>query len=154
MNFFVGAHTSFRGKEKSLVNDTKVRILEKLGHSSGRAKRFLNTHKPLKVIEHVPDKDGNPVGVERHYRAIVFKMPNGYRLQNDVVRAIIKDLKCDWQTAKFHAYRIAAQDVVGNQEDWPELFPKEESTAEPAVVSPTAVETNQPVTEGAAPLPV
>jgi hypothetical protein len=114
--FYVGAYSTFHGKDK--VETTKVKLLEKFGPHLGRGKRWLDEHKPKEI-------DGEK------YRAIVFVLPRGFRLSNDVVKMAIKRFKCDWQTAKFHVYRESLVDVVGNKADWDEFFPAEEKKEEP-----------------------
>jgi len=109
--FYVGAYSTFHGKDK--VETTKVKLLEKFGPHLGRAKRWLDAHKPKEI-------EGE------RFRAIAFALPRGFRLSNDVVRDAVKRFKCDWQTAKFHVYREQLVDVIGNKEDWQEYFPAEE----------------------------
>lgn len=127
--FFVGVMSTFKGsKEKG---DAKVLLLEKLGHSQGRAKRFLDTHPPLDV-----NGETN--------RSVVFVLPDNFRLQNDIIREAIKQYKCSWNTGKFHIYREAAKDVMGNKADWVELFPDEPSTATiPEDIQAGNIDTNQ-----------
>jgi len=109
---YVGAYVHFVGEEKSL--QTKIRTIETLGHSRGRAERFLDSHPPIALT------DGE------HYRAIVFAMPEGFRLRNDVIKLTIRKYNCDWQTAKFHCYRLAAQDAIGRQDVWQDLHTKQQ----------------------------
>lgn len=142
--FYVGTYSTFCGKDS--VHLTKVKEVEKLGHSAGRAKRYLNAHKPLTV-------NHNPAGLGCGdiYRGVVFVLSDRFRLNNEVIQMAMRELKCDWQTAKFHCYRVGATDVIGNKEDWADLFPTQQSTAEPPEpVNPA----NAPETTGAAPLPV
>jgi hypothetical protein len=113
--FYVGAYSTFSGNSK--VETTKVKLVEKFGPHIGRGKRWLDEHKPKEI-------DGE------RYRAIVFALPPGFRLSNDVVKMAIKRFKCDWQTAKFHIYRERHVDIIGNKEDWQEFFPKEEAPKE------------------------
>lgn len=136
--FFVGTYSTFSGADS--VENTKVKDLEKLGHSAGRANRYLNSHRPSVYN-----------GVQ--YRAVVFVLPERFRLANDLIRATIKHYKCDWDTAKFHCYRLAAVDITGNKEDWSDKF-KEQDTAAPEAqaISGTALESNVPVETGAASL--
>ena len=132
--FFVGAYSTFSGADS--VENTKVKILEKLGHSAGRATRFLNTHRPAMY---------NAV----QYRAVVFVLPEKFRLPNDLIHATIKHYKCDWDTAKFHCYRLAAVDVTGNKEDWQDKFKEQDTSApEAQAISGTAVESNVPAETG------
>ncbi len=123
MLLYVAAYSSFSGKEKAEAS--LVTIIEKCGGSVGRANRFIDEHRP-KVID----------GVE--YRAIVFVMPNGFVLRNDVIQLTMRQFKCDWQTAKFHIYRERAINVIGRETDWAGVIPKkaEDQTVEvpPAVV--------------------
>ena len=130
--FFVGTLSTFAGTNS--VVPTRLKHMEKLGHSAGRAKRYLNEHKSFQ------NEDGL-------YRPVVFVLHNSFRLQNDIIRQTMKMFKCDWQHAKFHIYRMSALDVIGNPQDWKELVPQEQSTADPKaeLLSETAVDTNQPV---------
>jgi hypothetical protein len=131
--FYVGVVSSFKGKADG--EGSQCAKIEKLGSSQGRAKRFLNEHKPV-VIQGVKN------------RACVFVLPNGFRLRNDLIGLSIRQYKCDWTTAKFHIYREAAQDVVGNKQDWAEFFPEDDTATPPGVLaSPTeaaAVQTEAP----------
>jgi hypothetical protein len=111
--FYVGVYSTFHGKDK--VETTKVKIVEKFGPHAGRGKRWLDAHPPK--------QDGDD-----KYRAIVFVLPRGFRLSNDVVKLAANRFKCDWQTAKFHVYRECLVDVIGNKDDWQEFFPKEAPT--------------------------
>lgn len=104
--FFVGAYSTFAGTNS--VVPVKVKKLEKLGHSRGRAKRFIDEHRV------VTTDDGL-------VRAVVFVLPEKFRLSNDLIRETIKAFKCDWETAKFHCYRLATVDVIGHGPDWPEV---------------------------------
>lgn len=112
--FYVGVVSSFKGKAEAA--GSQCVIIEKLGHSQGRAKRFLDTHPPLDIS-----------GVA--HRSVVFVLPDGFRLRNEIIQLSIRQYKCTWQTAKFHIYREAAADVMGNKADWVDLFPEEQSTA-------------------------
>jgi len=124
--FYVGVVSSFKGKAEAA--GSQCLLLEKLGHSQGRAKRFLDTHPPIAVN-----------GIQ--HRSVVFVLPDNFRLRNDIIQLSIRQYKCNWQTAKFHIYREAAGDVMGNKADWLELFPDEKSTADPVEpVSPGNVD--------------
>jgi len=123
--FYVGVVSSFKGAPQA--GGTRCLSLAKLGHSQGRAKRFLDTHPPVLVKE------------EKN-RAVVFVLPEGFRLRNDLIQLAIRKYHCDWQTAKFHIYREAALDVMGNKADWLELFPETSPLTDPsadAALSPT-----------------
>ena len=113
--FYVGVVSSFKGKPTA--GESHCAILEKLGHSQGRAKRFLDEHTPVEIN-----------GVKN--RSVVFVLPDSFRLRNDLIQLSIRQYKCTWQTAKFHIYREAALDVMGNKQDWLEMFP-EPKAAEP-----------------------
>lgn len=118
--FYVGVMSTFKGKKEA--GGTSVLLLEKLGHSQGRAKRFLDTHPLIEV-----DGEKN--------RSVVFVLVDNFRLSNDIIREAIKQYKCSWQTAKFHIYREAAKDVMGNKADWVELFPDAPPTEGPPTES-------------------
>jgi hypothetical protein len=105
--FYVGAVSSFKGK----TEPSNVTILEKLGHSQGRAKRFLDTHPPIQVNGALN-------------RSIVFILTDNFRLRNDLIQLAIRQYKCNWPTAKFHLYREGALDVMGNKADWADIFPE------------------------------
>lgn len=127
--FYVGVVSSFTGTVNA--EKTQVSLLEKLGHSHGRAKRFLDSHKP---------HDVNGV----MHRAIVCVLSDRFRLNNEVIGLAIKQYQCSWLTAKFHIYRISAREVMGNKVDWVDIFPEAASTASTPELAPTetAVNTN------------
>jgi hypothetical protein len=112
--FYVGVVSAFKTRAESA--DNVVFLLEKLGHSAGRARRFLDTHPPKQVGE-----ADCPV----LSRAVVFVLPEGYRQQNDLIRQAMRTYACDWVTAKYHVYRQAAVDVIGNRADWAGIAPDE-----------------------------
>ena len=124
--FYVGVYVHYEGSEKA--KEARVKVVEKLGHSRGRAERFLNSHPVVEV-------DGFK------YRALVMVMPDRFRLSNDVIKLSMRAYECDWQNAKFHCYRMSAQDVIGNKDVWPDIFPqkkKEEKKEQPLIIAPTA----------------
>ncbi len=133
--FYVGAYTTFAGAKPG--NNTEVKTLEKLGHSRGRAERFLDQHPRMDV--------GG-----KSYRAVIFQLPNGFILRNDMIRLAMEKYECDWSTAKFQIYREASQDVLARRKDWPEIEPApvEQSTAGPDG-NATDAEVIAPVVEGA-----
>lgn len=131
--FYVGTCSSFSNKKTA--QDSRVSILEKLGHSRGRAERFLNDHPPVEINGKL-------------HRAAVFCLPEGFRgLNNAFIKTAIKLYKCTWIEAKFHIYRETARDIIVNRAQWADLLPKEGDTAPPEEpVSPTAaLDTNQVV---------
>ena len=122
--FYVGTCSSFVHKDKAPL--TKVSHLEKLGHSRGRAARFLKEHQPIEIN-----------GAK--HRAVVFELPESFRLRNDWIQTAIKLYRCTWIEAKFHIYREAAANVLIEKPNFPELFPDPASTALlPEPVSETA----------------
>jgi hypothetical protein len=124
--FYVGAFTTFAGRTQP-NGGVRVKLLEKLGKSKGRAIRFLKEHKRQ-------DSDGATL------RAVVFALSPRFILRNDAIQETIKRYKCDWATAKFHLYREHALDVVATKEEWPEVTEPETSTAtEPEPVNPANV---------------
>ncbi len=105
--FYVGVFAHYEGADKAHL--VKVKILEKLGHSVGRGERFLKEH-PVKI-------DG-----EHKYRALIFQLPPRFILSNDAIRHTMKVYRCDWQTAKFHCYRLSATNVLGKQDVWEDVL--------------------------------
>lgn len=105
--FYVGVHVVYEGASKARFS--KVRLLDKLGRSSGRAERFLVNNPPV-------EKQGE------RYRAMVLVLPPKFVLRNDVIQAAVKAYRCDWQTAKFHCYRLAAVNVLGKQDVWADVM--------------------------------
>jgi len=122
--FYVGVYLHYEGSEKA--KEATVKVIEKLGHSRGRADRFLNSYPTLET-------DG------KKFRALVLVLPDRFRLSNDVIKMSMRAYECDWQHAKFHAYRMSCQDVVGNQDVWSDIFPKpgEKKSEVPLIVKPT-----------------
>lgn len=123
--FYVGAYVHYNG-----ANDTqssRIQILEKLGHSRGRAERFLTTY---------PPKDVNG----KMYRAIIFVLSDGFRLQNDAIRLSARVHHCDWTTAKFHCYRLGSIDALGKMDVWNDIVQKAAEAPEPAPVAPVIEE--------------
>lgn len=128
--FYVGVVSSFTGTVNA--DKTQVHLLEKLGHSKGRAKRFLDSHKPYLYA-----LDG------LIYRAIVCVLSDRFRLNNEVIKLAMQQYTCSWNSAKFHCYRISALEVMGNKVDWLDIFPEPASTATPAPpLSETAIDSN------------
>lgn len=107
--FYVGVYVHYEGASKA--QESKVRVIEKLGHSRGRAERFLNSHPPMTIGDKL-------------YRPIVMVMPDRWRLSNDVIKASMEAFDCDWQLAKFHCYRMASRDVLGSADVWKDIFPQ------------------------------
>jgi hypothetical protein len=105
--FYVGVHASYEGADKARF--TKVRLLDKLGRSAGRAERFLVNNPPVQ-------KQG------LLYRSMVLVLPPKFILRNDQIQVAIKAYQCDWQTAKFHVYRLAAVNVLGKQDVWSDVL--------------------------------
>ena len=124
--FYVGVHVSYDGANKARL--AQVRLLDKLGTRRGRAERFLTNNPPLM-------KDGVL------YRAMVLALPPSFILRNDVINMSLKSYRCDWQTAKFHAYRLAAVDVLGKSDVWSDVLAK----AEEPVLTPE--QAPEPTTE-------
>lgn len=121
--FYVGAFVSYNGAREA--HKAQIKKIEKLGHSVGRGERFLK--------QHPPTLDGDV-----KYRAMVLQMPDRFILRNDVIQHTMRVYKCDWATAKFHCYRLAATNVLGKQDVWDDVLTaaKEaeaalQSTAEP-----------------------
>ena len=112
--FYVGIVSSFASKTEAAR--ASCSILEKLGHSKGRAIRFLDSHTSYEVD-----------GVK--HRPVVFVLPDAFRLNNEVIKVSVRQYSCTWQTAKFHVYREMAVDVLASKEDWAEFFPKEGETS-------------------------
>lgn len=121
--FYVGIVSSFANKKEAV--GVQCSVLEKLGHSLGRAHRFLNTHPPKEIN-----------GARQ--RAVVFVLPDGFRLRNDLIQLSIRQYKCSWEAAKFHIYREAAHDVMGNRADWLDLFPPDAPTDIEPAINPTS----------------
>lgn len=105
--FYVGAFAHYNGARD--IGATKVQVLEKLGHSRGRAERFLTTHPPKEI-------NG------KSHRAIVFVLGDGFRLANDAIQLSARVHHCEWTEAKFHCYRLAAKDAIGKQDVWADLL--------------------------------
>lgn len=105
--FFVGVVVSYEGANKARL--AKVQMIDKLGRSAGRAERFLVNNPPV-------------VKGDLKYRAMVLVLPPKFILRNDIIQATIKAYRCDWQTAKFHAYRLAAVNVLGKQDVWSDVL--------------------------------
>ncbi len=127
--FYVGIVSSFASKAESAK--ASCSILEKLGHSKGRAIRFLDSHTSY-------EREGVK------HRPVVFVLPDAFRLNNEVIKLSVRQYKCTWQTAKFHIYREMAVDVLASKEDWAEFFPAATEAGAP-VVLPTetaVVDTN------------
>lgn len=112
--FYVGIVSSFASKTEAAK--ASCSILEKLGHSKGRAIRFLDNHTSYEV------------GGAKH-RPVVFVLPDAFRLSNEAIKVSVRQYHCTWQTAKFHIYREMAVDVLASKEDWAEFFPKEGDTS-------------------------
>jgi hypothetical protein len=105
--FYVGVHVVYEGADKARFS--KVRLLDKLGRAQGRAERFLVNNPPV-------EKQG------LRYRAMVLVLPPKFVLRNDMIQAAVKAYQCDWQTAKFHVYRLAAVNVLGKQDVWADVM--------------------------------
>lgn len=105
--FYVGVHVHYNGANQA--RQAHVRKMEKLGHSVGRGERFLKDH-PVKEVG------------DLRYRAMVLQLPNGFILRNDVIQNTMRIYQCDWQTAKFHCYRLSAQNVLGKQDVWADVL--------------------------------
>lgn len=112
--FYVGVYCVYEGANKA--GQSLVKVLDKLGPHPGRAERFLVEHPPT-------EKDGNK------YRAMVLVLPPSFRLRNDVIASAVKAYRCDWQTAKFHCYRLAAVNVLGKQDVWSDVLAEAEAVA-------------------------
>jgi hypothetical protein len=121
--FYVGVFAHYDGTDKA--SDARVTKLEKLGHSLGRGERFLNQHPPQEV-------DG------RRYRALIFQMPDRFILRNDVIQKTMRVYQCDWQTAKFHCYRLAATNIFGKQDVWADALAAAEAQTPAQVSEPDA----------------
>lgn len=132
--FYVGVHVSYEGSNKALFS--KVRLMDKLGQSQGRAERFLVNNPPV-------HQDG------LQYRAMVLVLPTKFILSNDMIRAAVKAYRCDWQTAKFHVYRLSAVNVLGKQDVWDDVLTaaKEAEAAMQSTANPPEqiLEANVPV---------
>lgn len=124
--FLVGAYAAYEGADKARF--TKVRKLEKLGYSTGRAERFLKEHASKEF-------DGD------RYRALVFVLPPKFILRNDIIRTTIKAYQCDWETAKFHVYRLAAVNVLGKQDVWADVLTAAEEAEKAAQPTAEPIET-------------
>lgn len=132
--FYVGVYVNYNGANEA--SKAVVKKLEKLGHSIGRGERFLK--------QHPPKIDG-----DLKFRAMVLQLPNGFILRNDVIQQTMRVYKCDWETAKFHVYRLSATNVLGKQDVWDDVLTAAKeaeermlSTADP---EPTVLEANIPV---------
>ena len=101
--FYVGIVSSFASKTEAAK--ASCSILEKLGHSKGRAIRFLGSHTSY-------EREGVK------HRPVVFVLPDAFRLNNQLIQLSMRQYKCTWQTAKFHIYREMAVDVLASKEDW------------------------------------
>lgn len=155
---YVGAYSSFNGVKES-KEPVHVRALEKLGHSRGRAERFLKEwrrQEQMRVTDTIDPEDGRCVVVTDIYRSLVFVLPESFRLRNDIVQEFCKSYKCEWTEAKFHVYRLTAVDVMGKSDDWREYLVKQDevpTTPHAAPVSETAtLDQNVPVIQEVEPL--
>lgn len=148
---YVGAYSSFNGVRGS-KEPVHVRALEKLGHSRGRGERFLKEwrrQEQVRVTDKIDPEDGRHMVVTDIYRALIFMLPEGFRLRNDIVQQFCQNYHCGWTEAKFHVYRLSAIDVMGKSDDWREYLEKrqETPTTQPdAPISETAtLDQNVPV---------
>ena len=91
------------------MKEANVVLLEVFGRSVGRAKRFLDAHPPKFKGEVL-------------YKSVALVLPDGVRLRNDLIQQTIREYHCTWDTAKFHLYRHAANNIVGNKDDWKDLL--------------------------------
>lgn len=123
---YVGAYSNYRGTTHD-GSQFRVRALEKLGHSKGRAERFLKQWRRQEQLLLTEDRNGHATEI---FRSIVFVLPENFRLRNDIVQGFCLSHKCEWVEAKFHVYRVWATDIMGKSDDWQEVLTPPDSPAQ------------------------